>query len=129
MVEFHPFCMMFDSQWRLRHDYFNKKPIADGGVPDYVASLASGSSVTMDGQSPSEFENPHPSYEFFWGLGDVVTALARAGLHVNQLDEYPYANGWKGFANLADTGGGRMAVSRDGPRVPLMYRLMATQRD
>jgi SAM-dependent methyltransferase len=36
-----------------------------------------------------------PKYEFSWPLGDVVTALAQAGLRIERLEEYPGAEGWR----------------------------------
>ena len=37
-------------------------------------------------------------YEFSWPLGDVLTALAQAGLRLERLEEYPGKAGWR-FGN------------------------------
>ncbi|MBV9280355.1 MAG: class I SAM-dependent methyltransferase [Chloroflexi bacterium] len=34
-------------------------------------------------------------YEFAWPLGDVVTSLARAGLRIDELAEYPTMSDWR----------------------------------
>lgn len=60
-----------------------------------------------------------------WGVGQVTSALAQAGLTLERLDEYPYANGWKPFEGMRDIGGKRMAPPEGMPRIPLMYSLAA----
>lgn len=125
LVEFHPFAMQHDPQWRLHFDYFDKTPIAESGVTDYVAASGDGLSLAGYEKGIEDFCNPHSSYEFFWGLGDVVTALAGAGLTIEVLHEYPYANGWQGFEGMRDSGGRRMVPPEGMPRIPLMYGLNA----
>ena len=39
--------------------------------------------------------------EFQWPLGDIVTALARAGLRIERLEEFPAQQGWR-FGDQAD---------------------------
>ncbi|HJZ47417.1 MAG TPA: class I SAM-dependent methyltransferase [Roseiflexaceae bacterium] len=39
--------------------------------------------------------------EFQWTLGDIVTALARAGLRIERLEEFPSKRGWR-FGERAD---------------------------
>lgn len=53
-------------------------------------------------------------YEFSWPLGDVVTALAKAGLYVEQLEEFPSTADWR-F-------GGKLEEAR---RLPGAYILVA----
>ncbi len=55
------------------------------------------------------FSNPHPSFEFNWGIADVIQALIDAGLRIERLTEYPYSNGWIGCEGMRDLGGGRTA--------------------
>ena len=94
LVEFHPFALYFDPHWQPAYDYFSREPIAESGVSDYVAE--SGASLAPSGYRAGveNFSNPHPSYEFQWGLADVIGALLGAGLQLERLEEYPYANGW-----------------------------------
>lgn len=37
-------------------------------------------------------QGTEPKYEFCWPLGDVVTSLARTGLRIEQLEEFPTAD-------------------------------------
>lgn len=56
-------------------------------------------------------------YEFSWPLGDVVTALARAGLVIEQLEEYPGGPGWRFGSLTAQTKhlpGSYLLVARKG---------------
>ncbi|MGO4390993.1 class I SAM-dependent methyltransferase [Variovorax sp. M-6] len=124
-VEFHPFAMVFDPAWQFHYDYFNETPVPEAGVSDYVADSREG--LVPDGQAPGVqgFRNPHPSFEFAWGVGQVITGLVQAGLAIDRFDEYPYANGWKAFERMRDIGGRRMAPPADLPRIPLMYSLAA----
>lgn len=120
-----PFALYFDPHWQPAYDYFSREPIAESGVSDYVAE--SGASLAPSGYRAGveNFSNPHPSYEFQWGLADVIGALLGAGLQLERLEEYPYANGWAGFDGMRDGGGGRMLPPADRPRLPLMYGLSA----
>ncbi len=38
--------------------------------------------------------------EFLWPLGDIVTALAQAGLYIERLEEYPAESGWRFDDNI-----------------------------
>ncbi|MCW2246059.1 SAM-dependent methyltransferase [Azospirillum fermentarium] len=127
-LEFHPFAMVFDEKWKPHHDYFNEAPVEESGVGDYVAE--SGHGLTPGGAvaGVADFRNPHPSFEFAWGVGEVVSALIRAGLALEQMAEFPYANGWRGFDGMRDIGGRRMVPPVGMPRIPLMYGLAAQKR-
>ncbi|MES2612998.1 MAG: class I SAM-dependent methyltransferase [Pseudomonadota bacterium] len=123
-VEFHPAALVFDPQWRARYDYFNDAPVHEAGVGDYVGETQ----AARDGQealTPEVFDNPHPSHEFAWGVGRVVTALLAAGLQVEALEEYPYMNGWRAFEGMQDLGGRRWGMPAGMARMPLMYSLVA----
>lgn len=126
-IEFHPFAMIFDEKWSPRYDYAPREPVAEAGVGDYVA--ASGTGLAPDGyeQGVVDFRNPHPSFEFNWGIADVVQALINAGLTIECLKEYPYANGWVGFEAMRDSGGGRMLPPQAMPSIPLMYAISAAK--
>ncbi|MDZ7866215.1 methyltransferase domain-containing protein [Acidovorax sp.] len=123
-VEFHPAALVFDPQWQARYDYFNEAPVHEAGVGDYVGETQ----TAREGQeaaTPEVFANPHPSHEFAWGVGRVVTALLAAGLQVEALEEYPYMNGWRAFGDMQDLGGRRWGMPAGMARMPLMYSLVA----
>lgn len=126
-IEFHPFAMVFDEKWAPRYDYAPREPVSEAGVGDYVA--ASGAGLAPDGyeQGVVDFRNPHPSFEFNWGIADVLQALIDAGLEIECLKEYPYANGWAGFDGMRDSGGGRMLPPKSMPSIPLMYAIAAAK--
>ncbi|WP_312361744.1 bifunctional class I SAM-dependent methyltransferase/GNAT family N-acetyltransferase [Ensifer sp.] len=126
-IEFHPFAMVFDEKWQPRYDYAPREPVSEPGVGDYVA--ASGTGLAQDGYEEGvvDFRNPHPSFEFNWGIADVVQALIDAGLRIECLKEYPYSNGWVGFEAMRDGGSGRMLPPEAMPSVPLMYAIAAAR--
>jgi hypothetical protein len=55
-------------------------------------------------------------YEFYWPLGDIVTALAGAGLVIERLEEFPAGLGWRSqggdSAELARLPGSFLLVGR-----------------
>ena len=127
LVDFHPAAEMFDAGWNHTRGYpTGGEPLRlDEGVGDYVGE--SGGSLTPGGfsQGTRGFENPEPCHLFRWGLGEVVTALAGAGLRISALKEYPYANGERHFSDMRELPGRRMAPPEGVPTVPLMYGLRA----
>lgn len=122
LIEFHPMLVMLDRTWSLRYDYMGGQPIAESaGVSDYVGE---------DGSTHDEarlFRNPHPAFEFAWGIGEVVSALANAGLRVDSLREYPYVNGWMPHENMRTEPGRRHYPPEGMPILPLMFSITATK--
>ncbi|MBA2782967.1 MAG: SAM-dependent methyltransferase, partial [Rubrobacteraceae bacterium] len=127
LVDFHPAADIFDKAWNHVHDYPSggEPLLLDEGVGDYVA--ASGGGLTPAGfvDGVRDFENPEGCHLFRWGLGEVVTALAKAGLRITALEEYPYANGERKFAGMRELRGKRMISPEHVPKVPLMYGIRA----
>jgi SAM-dependent methyltransferase len=130
LVDFHPAADIFDTEWNhVNHYPSGGEPLLlDEGVGDYVA--ASGGGLTPAGfvDGVRDFENPEECHLFRWGLGEVVTALARAGLRITTLEEYPYANGERKFARMRELQDNRMFPPENVPKVPLMYGIRA-ERD
>jgi SAM-dependent methyltransferase len=126
LVEFHPVSNMFDQQWRLVADYpAGGRLLALPGIGDYVGTSEGGLTPSGYAEGMQNFENPEPCYLHQWGLGEVVTALAEAGLAITALHEYPYTNGERPFAEMRADADRRM-YSPDGvPALPLMYGLAA----
>ena len=127
LVDFHPALMMFDRDWRLKHDYMGGAPCElESGVGDYVAWT--GAAAEIDNLLPGllDFRNPFPGVEFQWGIAEVVTALIGAGLRLSHLAEYDYCNGFKPMSDMVDMGGRRYAMPAHLPQhVPLMFSLVA----
>ncbi|MBA3615097.1 MAG: class I SAM-dependent methyltransferase [Rubrobacter sp.] len=130
LVDFHPAADIFDKDWNHVHDYpSGGEPLLLGeGVGDYVA--ASGGGLTPAGffDGVRDFENPEGCHLFRWGFGEVVSALAEAGLRITALEEYPYANGERKFASMRELQDNRMVPPEHVPKVPLMYGIRA-ERD
>ncbi|HEX2729520.1 MAG TPA: class I SAM-dependent methyltransferase [Rubrobacteraceae bacterium] len=127
LVDFHPVASMFDEGWNHAHDYpHGGEPLLlDEGVGDYVADSEGGLTPAGFEEGVREFENPEPAHLFQWGLGEVVTALAGAGLRITTLKEYRYSNGERHFARMRELPGRRMVPPVDVPAVPLMYGIRA----
>lgn len=78
--EEHPVAMCVDEGLRWREDYFDEDLHVYRGW--------------------THFELPGPpateeKVERFWRLGQIVTALANAGLTIRQLEEYPGQSSWR----------------------------------
>jgi len=127
LVDFHPAADIFDRDGSQVNDYPSRgEPLLlEEGVGDYVA--ASGGGLTPAGfmEGVRDFQNPEGCYLFRWGLGEVVTALAEAGLKITALEEYPYANGERKFAGMRELPGKRMVPPEHVPKIPLMYGIRA----
>jgi SAM-dependent methyltransferase len=127
LVDFHPAADMFDEHWTHARNYPSggeRLPL-EGGVGDYVADSEGGLTPAGFVEGTRDFENPHRCYVFRWGLGEVVTVIAAAGLRIVALKEYLYANGERPFSDMHELPGRRMAPPEHVPAVPLMYGICA----
>lgn len=127
ILDFHPAAEIFDEHWSHSRPYFSGgEPMAeDVGVGDYVAESGGGLTPAGFAEGVLGFENPEPCRLFRWGLGELVTALAGAGLRITALKEYPYSNGERHFAGMRERPGRRMVPPEGIPTVPLMYGISA----
>lgn len=127
LVEFHPFLNVYDDEFNPNYDYSGGKPVFfEDGIGDYVAD--SGGALTHTGQKIEDaphFHNPHPVYEFCWGVADIVGALLQAGLRLDEFREYPYSNGFKPFADMRELPGRRMTLPEGMPNIPFMLGVAA----
>jgi len=128
-LEFHPSAMMFDDKLQLRYPYFREGgPYRwDDGVSDYVA--LSGTALTPSGWTDGEkdFKNPHVVWEFPHSVSELVGAALAAGLRIEEVREWPYANGFQPFKNMRELPGRRFTVPEGGPELPLMLGLVASK--
>jgi SAM-dependent methyltransferase len=121
LIDFHPTAMIFDRGWQHADAYYAAGAVLPiHGVDDYVAYSADG--LTPSGFDPgiTDFRNPEPCFLYRWGLGEIVTALVGAGLRLTALNEYPYSNGERLFADMRAEGR-RMFPPEHVPSLPLMY--------
>ena len=128
LVEFHPTSNMFDAQWQLARAYpMGGRQLDIEGVGDYVAASGGGLTPTGFAAGVHDFVNPEPCHLFQWGVGEVVTALASAGLRMTRLDEYLFCNGERPFADMVELPGRRMVAPPHVPDIPLLYGVVATK--
>ncbi len=127
LVDFHPFAMIFESDWQPHYSYFNatKGQTYENGIGDYVAM--SGEALAPSGylEGVKDFLNPHRSHEFVWNMGELMTALTSAGLHLTIFREYPYMNGARLFSDMRADEGNRFYPPDTMPSIPLMFGLVA----
>jgi SAM-dependent methyltransferase len=99
----HPAEWLFDAgeagRWILTdYDYFAGPEASRGWAPAYIDRL----SVTEDEQ--------HWKFARAWTLGEIVTALVRAGLRLEQLAEHP-VDWWAGHRDVRPEERGRLPLS------------------
>lgn len=129
ILDFHPVFGIFDDdeQWMAAFDYMGGKHYTfEVGIGDYVGM--SGEALTPSGwlDGVQDFQNPHASHEFLWGVADIVMALVGGGLRLTLLKEYPYSNGFKRFGNMRAIEGNRYIMPEDKPQqIPLMLGVIA----
>jgi SAM-dependent methyltransferase len=127
LVEFHPVLDALDDAGIPRHSYFGRGEPRTWveGVADYVAR--SGAALAPSGfeNGTRDFVNPSPCHEFTWPVADVVQAVLNAGLTLETLREWPYANGCRVLTALVERPGRRFVMPEGGPELPLMFGLAA----
>jgi SAM-dependent methyltransferase len=129
VVEFHPALYLLedtDDGWQFAQTRGGGGGTWEtAGITDYVGD--SGDGLCPWGFEPgvAEFVNPERCIEFEWSLGDIVNAVAGAGLTVQTLREWPYSNGCKFFGSMVDLGQRRWGLPLGAPKLPLMYGLTA----
>ncbi|MFN5059365.1 MAG: class I SAM-dependent methyltransferase [Chloroflexota bacterium] len=129
LVEFHPTSNMFNRDWLLERDYPQAgRQLTLHGIDDYVADSGGGLTPSGYSEGVSGFVNTEPCHLFQWSVGEVVTALAQAGLVIERLEEYCYSNGERPFNDMVETAGRRMVAPTHIAKFPLLYGIAATKR-
>ena len=103
LFEGHPAEWLFDAdedgRWTLTdYDYFGGAEASRGWAPEYIDRL----SIPDAAQ--------HWKFARAWTLGEVVTALVRAGLRLDGLTEYPI-DWWGGHGDVRPEERGRVPLS------------------
>jgi SAM-dependent methyltransferase len=112
LVEIHPLSLILQQASHATGDVTVARSYFMDGAPDEDrAHIAEGAS---------------PLYTWRHSLGDVVTALAQAGLHGAALCEYPYTF-WRQFPTLRQDADGWWRWPDEAPQVPLLYSLLAVR--
>ena len=119
ITEIHPITLVFDEEpdavdaMRLRYSYWETQ--------EPITLPVQGSYADPDAQVNKEVE-----HGWNHGLGEIVTALATAGLHIESLREYPFLEWPAPFLEARDDGTWRLPGDMDGT-LPLFYSLKATK--
>ena len=129
VVDFHPMSMCFDDDWTLKFPYSSFDGtgalwVWEDGVGDYVATEMQQSSTEGELPGVQSFENPHPSYEFNWGLADILGSLLNAGLTIADVREYPFSNSGH-VPGMRQNDAGQWILPDGLPDIPLMYGIVA----
>jgi SAM-dependent methyltransferase len=108
----HPAEWLFDGDgqggWTLTdYDYFGGAEASRGWAPEYIDRLS-----IPDGDQ-------HWKYARAWTLGEILTALLRTGLHLEQVAEHP-VDWWAGHRDVGPEERGR---------VPLSFSVVASRQD
>jgi SAM-dependent methyltransferase len=103
LFEGHPAEWLFDvgtdGRWVMTdYDYFGGVEASRGWAPEYIDRL----SIPDAGQAWK--------YARAWTLGEVITALARAGLRIEAVAEYPI-DWWGGHADVLPEERGRVPLA------------------
>ncbi|GCD36070.1 methyltransferase [Streptomyces chrestomyceticus JCM 4735] len=114
LAEFHPLTDVLDdeSASRVAYDYFSR----DAWVDESPGTYTDFSAPTVHNRR----------VEWQHTLGDVVSALAAAGLRLEFLHEHDMTM-FQRFGSLVRGDDGYFRLPADRPRVPLMYSLKATR--
>jgi SAM-dependent methyltransferase len=118
ITEIHPIAQVFDDEenvqgLRLRYPYFSQ--------PEPITVATKGSYADRDAKVKQEVE-----YGWNHGLGEIVTALTAAGLHIEFLHEFPFVEWPVSFLRRAADGTHRLPPEEDG-KLPLFFSLKASK--
>ena len=131
VLDFHPFSLLFDAKWVRDRPYFSEgKPFSEtSGIGDYVERAKENLVPWGYEEGVKDFKNPHPSHEFGWNVGDILTAVIKSGLVLETFREYPYVNGDAPYDAMKDLPGRRKTTPEGMPNLPLMFGLTARRAE
>ena len=119
IAEFHPFAYIFDSGDAVT-DFTFRYPYFHGG--EVIAETSQGSYGSSGGhQTLTEYAWDH-------SIGEIVTALASAGLRIEFLHEFPF-NVMRWFPFMEQREDGYWHLTQNEKMIPMLYSLKATKPD
>jgi SAM-dependent methyltransferase len=130
VVDFHPMSLSLDDDWTLAFSYSSfgdEDPplwVWEDGVGDYVAREMKQARPDEPLPGIQELENPHPSYEFNWGMADILGSLLNAGLRIVDVREYAYSNSGH-IEGMRLNKKGQWVPPEGIPSIPMMYGIVA----
>ncbi|MGE0784576.1 MAG: class I SAM-dependent methyltransferase [Sandaracinaceae bacterium] len=124
-VEFHPIVHSIDADGRAsRDDYFASDPFIEP-VGDYVAEAEGGLSPSGEVNAAPTTPNETAAWSYQHTMASILDAIARTGLVIERVREYPYSNGCKITPALVPAPGRRFVWPGNLARLPLMLGLRA----
>jgi len=117
MAEGHPILWIFEDQQETYLDNLNV-------VRSYFLEGPQRWENPFDYAEPSVSLKHHQSNEWQHGLGEVVTALADAGLRIDFLHEHDSLV-WPGIPGMIDNGQREYRAPEGAPRLPFAYSISA----
>ena len=105
--------------------YFIDEPLQEDGVNDYIGGTGSELAPSGWAKGVQSFENPEPSVGYQWTTAQILTAMADAGLRIETVREYPYANGCSVFEGMKRLPQRRFGMPEGVASMPLMLGVVA----
>lgn len=129
VIEFHPMLWLFEEDGSLGNypvSTHGTPLIWEDGIGDYVAA-SEGALHNRDthDEGVKDFANPHACHEFIWSESDIIGAVARSGLILDDVRDYPYSNGCKILGNMILKEGNRWHLPEDKPEMAIMLAFAA----
>ena len=112
-VEFHPVVWMFDDDFtEVKYPYHNAEPIVEEESGTYA-----------DRDADIQIR----SISWNHGLGEVVSALLKAGLQIESFNEYDYSP-YNCFNGTVEFEPGKFRIEKLGDKIPMVYSVVAKQK-
>lgn len=112
ITELHPFTNMLSAEFQIYFDYFDKGPYVDDSEGTYTDWNAD-----IKGET----------YVWLYKISDLINALAKAGLKIEFIHEFPYTM-YEQFPGLMKKDKkGRFVLKDRSIQVPLLFSLKATK--
>ena len=122
-LEIHPFIWSVGSSGEWKDPYFAPGRDFADPVTDYVGE--SKGALSPSGHVDAEpLVNPHVAHSWQHTVGDIVSAVAASGLVVEQVREYPYANGFLPSTWFVPRGAQGIDARRFIPPPPVSFPVM-----
>ena len=126
LIEFHPAIMALadGDSWEPGYDYLGGAEVyEEDGVSDYVGEDLAGG--PKDKGEIGEFENPHPSRAYCWGVAESIDPLIKSGLQIEHFEEHAFSNAWRPHPSLIETEGRRFTTPPGMPNTAMMFSVVA----
>jgi ubiquinone/menaquinone biosynthesis C-methylase UbiE len=109
MIDFHPYVWMWnDERSKIEYNYFNTE------APIIVQEKGT--------YADPDAEVERTEYSWNHGMSEIISALLKAGLELEEFHEYPFSN-YNVFPKMKPAGEGRWVFDELGEKVPYMYSL------